>query len=366
MLALSSVPAIPHAQRAQSGLQLCKSTNTAVKSVRDYGAVGDGIVDDTGAIQAAIDDEVLDSVYFPPGTYRITSQLLVAKTQRLVGDTRVASVILSASAAEPVLRIEGPAVRVHRLEFAGGLHGILVQSAPDVLIEDCHVHDSTGRGIAIQDSTGFHLSHCEIHDVPLQAIDLVFSSNGVVRDCDIRNALHGIQWWGGEGSVPLGVADVRILGNHVTSVTGAGIWGTRGKRVVVASNIVENCGDVGIDYEGCHHGVIDGNVVRNAINGGIATFDESQYLVISDNLIDQEAGNGPGIRFFGAGGDYHHNVTDNIIHTWNSDGIVDDSDALRFSQVHDNYIRIDISGTPISLDGPGNSIVDNYKVVGGV
>lgn len=43
-------------------------------SVKDFGAVGDGVTDDTAAIQAALDSSVR-SILVPPGTYRITSSL---------------------------------------------------------------------------------------------------------------------------------------------------------------------------------------------------------------------------------------------------------------------------------------------------
>lgn len=44
-------------------------------SVKDFGATGDGIADDTAEIQAAITAHRL--VYFPPGTYKVTDRLLV-------------------------------------------------------------------------------------------------------------------------------------------------------------------------------------------------------------------------------------------------------------------------------------------------
>lgn len=50
-------------------------------NVKNFGAVGDGVTDDTAAIQAAIDAVVVaglySGVYLPPGVYRITAKLSV-------------------------------------------------------------------------------------------------------------------------------------------------------------------------------------------------------------------------------------------------------------------------------------------------
>ncbi len=52
-------------------------------SVKDFGAVGDGVADDTAAIQAAIDAcEVLKKpIFFPVGTYIITSNLTIQQKE---------------------------------------------------------------------------------------------------------------------------------------------------------------------------------------------------------------------------------------------------------------------------------------------
>ena len=44
-------------------------------SVRDYGAVGDGLTDDTKAIQTAVSSD--DTIYFPPGDYKISKPILI-------------------------------------------------------------------------------------------------------------------------------------------------------------------------------------------------------------------------------------------------------------------------------------------------
>lgn len=56
-------------------------------SVKDFGATGDGVTTDQTAIQAAIDSAVTgDIVYFPRGTYKITSALSVVLQVSLEGD----------------------------------------------------------------------------------------------------------------------------------------------------------------------------------------------------------------------------------------------------------------------------------------
>jgi hypothetical protein len=58
-------------------------------SVKDFGAVGDGVADDTAAIQAALDvDSGNVSVYFPKGVYIITDTILIPQNRatKMYGD----------------------------------------------------------------------------------------------------------------------------------------------------------------------------------------------------------------------------------------------------------------------------------------
>ena len=60
-------------------------------SVGDFGAVGDGITDDTTAIQAALN--VGGSIYLPKGTYLVTSRLTISNSTTLFGAGMGVSVI---------------------------------------------------------------------------------------------------------------------------------------------------------------------------------------------------------------------------------------------------------------------------------
>ena len=58
-----------------------------IVSVKSLGAKGDGKTDDTAAIQAALTNNANSKiVYFPAGTYLITSTVFVPAGSRLVGE----------------------------------------------------------------------------------------------------------------------------------------------------------------------------------------------------------------------------------------------------------------------------------------
>lgn len=57
--------------------------NNIVDVVADFGAVGNGVADDTAAIQSAITASAGKTLFFPAGTYRITSGLTASTSLRL-------------------------------------------------------------------------------------------------------------------------------------------------------------------------------------------------------------------------------------------------------------------------------------------
>lgn len=66
-----------------------------IVNIKDFGAVGDGVVDDTVAIQAACDSVTTGCIYVPAGSYRISAQITVPPGLSLQGDGQRASYINS-------------------------------------------------------------------------------------------------------------------------------------------------------------------------------------------------------------------------------------------------------------------------------
>lgn len=73
-------------------MSLTKVTNSMINgayiNVLDYGAAGDGVTDDTAAIQAALNAGSGQTVYFPEGQYIVSSPLSVKTRTYILGEQR--------------------------------------------------------------------------------------------------------------------------------------------------------------------------------------------------------------------------------------------------------------------------------------
>ena len=80
-------------------LEAYLSNNGLVANIKNFGAVGDGIVDDTLAIQSAIDSIPMSGglVFLPVGIYKISAPLILKSNLSFVGASRFGAHIRNAA-----------------------------------------------------------------------------------------------------------------------------------------------------------------------------------------------------------------------------------------------------------------------------
>ncbi|MEM1184226.1 MAG: glycosyl hydrolase family 28-related protein [Planctomycetota bacterium] len=101
-----NIPNVSYAGYAGGGVPLPDGVGNTVVSVADFGAVGDGVTDDTAAVRSAliiagISATPRATLYFPAGTYRLSRPLLVYRDGvDIRGDGPGASVLLFAESLQ--------------------------------------------------------------------------------------------------------------------------------------------------------------------------------------------------------------------------------------------------------------------------
>lgn len=256
-----------------------------VYDVRDHGAAGNGVDDDTAALQSLLDlASPGATVLFPEGNYRITGTLTIPRPLRLVG--RGATLIQVTAAASGIdthpgaadvviegLRLVGSStdrtadrfgIRIRRRsvvrcsEVTGFNWGIALGGTADaerVLAVDNHVHDlagtSSGQGYGI----------------------ILTAPRSVVRGNLITNAWrHGIYV---TANILRSSAESEIIGNTITisgaPVPAAGVievYALGSEPAVAGVRIIGNTivGAAGAVNDGIR---LDGNVRNVAILGNV-------------------------------------------------------------------------------------------------
>lgn len=165
-----------------------------VVSVKDFGATGDGVADDTAEIQAALDSGA-KLILVPAGTYLVTSGLAMASNQVLAGDGQGACIKAGANALSVISATSKSNVHVRDLLIDGGGQTVDVStgiraavgiafnnctnfSAINAEVKKCGIKNSAapttdsgygGFGIFVSASTGASahglIENCYVHDI---------------------------------------------------------------------------------------------------------------------------------------------------------------------------------------------------------
>lgn len=294
-----------------------------VANVYNFGAIGDGVTDDTAAFQAAIATGHV--VHVPRGTFFLGP---ITLNQAMYGDGMDATVLLYSPNAAPDSQFitwtdPGPSTirdltvdGNNRTSIGIGVTTGVGTGKTGLRIEDVEVRfcgqmspTSLGYGIILNwDQTDTNaitscvISNCYVHDI----LGAGIAAGGylhVIGHNTITNCGHsGIDCWGAMIDSVIGNNTIYNTGTGPASSDGITGYGRDNLRVLIIGNTVSASNNHGIHIGG-HNIQIVGNKIFNTINGsGIILQSDpnnaptpSANGIIADNEIDTVQ-SGSGIR----------------------------------------------------------------------
>ena len=297
-----------------------------VVSVMDFGAVGDGVTDDTGAIQTAVDAMVDNSIlYFPIGKYNITARIYIQDLNNIavIGDGATIFATVQPSQLE-FTNIGGLTVQGLTFDCNSYVTGAcVVLNSLDVRVFNCRfihsgdgggspnsgygfVHNTTTNAVGTKRS-GLMVSDCVFADVTrdglqTKSVDDVVITNCVFRDC----AGAGTDHHAFSGSVATG-ARLQIS-NCTFKDCNDGVF-TGNERYSINGNTFEDC--VTAVYFDSADGVVSNNNAKSCQYGVrtiTAAIQPTSGLLVADNILDTSVKH---IELFGSTGPIYATIKNN-------------------------------------------------------
>ena len=347
------------------------SNSATYVNVKDYGAIGNGVADDTTAINTALavlNGTLGGTLYFPRGTYKITSTLVIpilvggASRIRFLGEG-FASTITPGSAMTTMVKVLGSLTSIEELNFenSGGLATRAVQvgdtgSTPGL--------PASGQNVYIRGNR-FSSFAVGIYAWDFTSIDVI---GNVFVACTTS-------YYSGDNS-----NDSKIIGNFIQGggpclyFTRGGAGGQQAEGVIIAANTIFSNGTnsgSGIVFNGGLEIKIFDNVIGEVTQypssapGWGVELDGSTYPIAFAQVTNNwMGGSTTGAVKNGFGGFYTHGtvqsvkVMGNTISTFSGYGIDLDGAGVVDCVISGNTIY-NVNTADISLNNPVRIFVKN-------
>lgn len=378
--------------------------NTYPINAKSYGVVGNGVADDSAALQNAINAAVAAGrdLYIPPGQYNCgATGLTVSGPLKIFGSSPSnTKLIRSVNVALPVIKATSVSgVIVTNLSFdysalvtvvSGLCAAVYMESCTNVLIQNCHVTRLFYVGITVDSCENATVTNCYVRGVVNRSIypyrtcqNIIVSNNHVDGSVDggstpftayginvnpaasgflqniviigntVENTIaHGI-------SVAERTRNCTIIGNTVRNITGFyGILvqeanGFSNFYTAVTGNTVNACGQHGIYVINSVYATVTGNSVSGNTLAGIH-LTLCQLSTVSSNISSENGGEGILVSNSSA-----RNIIDGNVFSSNTGYGISILDASVFyTRYDDNYVYNNTAGTILN-NGVGSSAGTN-------
>lgn len=353
-------------------------------SIKKFGAIGDGVNDDSDAIQRALN--LGGTVLFPPGSFGISKTIEVNLDETTV--TGLGSRLIALSPMDNMLSVTSDRVNVTWIELDGQdmcQRGILITGGSPV-VEHTHIHSIKGHTISAQGIlvSGANVTGARIVGNRIAGIHGV--PNGTIGDGP--GAARGITFQ--SSSVYSGPSSI-VENNYIEQIDGE-----------EGDGIHINFSNVGIPY-GSSHIHVSGNKIRNCNRRAIKIQASNVSVLNNTYTTDFSAGdisnhkhcidviNGENITITGNNLDARFNIYGigvtssegnkmkgaviygNTITTEFNTGSSSGWDEIQGGILVSRYEGVNLSGNlitggtyAINLNGVSNSIISNNIIFGGI
>lgn len=247
--------------------------------VREYGAAGDGITNDTAAISDAIAAMAASgsALYFPAGNYLVTQVLLSGLTGfAILGE---GATITGSDQTQAILRLSGCA------NFE--IRGLQIAHA------SATVRNSTGYGIHMSSCTDYLIAGCSVSATAAAGIISQTGTRGTVVGCRVRNTLaDGIHHTGGSTHITVTGCHTDTTGDDGIAVVSYQSDGAICSDITISGNTVVQSKARGIAVVGGQGVQVTGNTVRATKSAGIYVAQETAIptrgvldVAVTGNLV---------------------------------------------------------------------------------
>lgn len=298
-------------------------------SVKDFGAVGDGVADDTVAIQAALDSGA-GEVLIPVGTYLVTAQLTASSNMKVVNEGTIS---FDTSAVDCFL-LDG----VSNFSWIGGV----VRSA-----------------VPLDAQSGFVVQNSSENNTIANVVLEDFRNKGVdINTASSRNILQNVTATGSTGT----------YGNGI-SIFGSGVDQCDSNEIIDC--VAYSC-RAGISVQGAYYTRVIRPLVYDCTLWGVgldgvvtSSGDGAKYTYVDNPVCLRISGTGYGGVYLGNGSSYNQIV--NLIANDCYAG-VRSSGGVGYENVGNTFVSPSINGDTDTLaagvNGMNLSTAPSTKIIG--
>jgi parallel beta-helix repeat protein len=285
-----------------------RTRGTAYRNVKDYGALGNGIHDDTAAIQAAINSlpTTGGTVFIPAGTYMIDTVKKIQLRSYMLLKLDPGAILKAKTSSVGKASVVYIYNRTH-VEVAGGriigerdTHkymttstdewnmGIQIKGGKYVTVRDVHVSKCTGDGVCIGGgSYDVVIANIISTQNRRQALSITNCSNIKVYDSEFSYTSGTAPECGidiepdpGYTCKNVWIENCRMNNNRKYGVN---IW-KNASNITLTRNTFENNVSLGMGTVGCSTLKVTNNVFRYNGTTGVVYNDGTKYVTHSGNL----------------------------------------------------------------------------------